>query len=189
VVEVADAAGFSHGAVYSNFDSKEELLLASYEEYAAKRTEEIRQAFPSGGAALAEKARAAADQWMARLEREPELFLLQLEFAAHARRMPAVLERFANREAAVPAAISRLLAEEASAEGLPLPFSADELAVILRALGNGLALERINDPRLVSLSLFGDFVAWVFEEIAASAAGTRASNPSFETPRENERRV
>jgi AcrR family transcriptional regulator len=166
VADVADAAGYSHGAVYSNFESKEELFLAGYEEYAARRTQEIRQAFASGGPRLSDKAAVAGDQWMARFAREPHLFLLQIEFAAHAARNPALRRSFANREAAVPEAIARLLKDQAETEGLELAFPPQTMATLLRGLGNGLALEQINDRDAVPPQLFGDFMAWLFEAMA-----------------------
>src|SRR3712207_3440591 len=61
VEAVADAAGFSTGAVYSNFAGKEDLFLALYEERIERRREELRAAFRSEAEPRASLASAAAD--------------------------------------------------------------------------------------------------------------------------------
>jgi AcrR family transcriptional regulator len=186
VAEISEEAGLSTGAVYSNFAGKEELFLAAYDEYAAGRTEEIREAF-AGVDGLAEKMRRGADQWMGRLATEAEVFLAQLEFGAQAARSPRLGQQFANREAAVPETIARLLADQAADEDVDLPLPPELLAVIVRALGNGLGLERLNAPELVSQELFGDFLAWLFAAIAAGtpSAQLRFRVPTGSPPREN----
>src|SRR5688500_14063171 len=63
VEEIADEAGFSHGAVYSNFTGKEDLFLAVYAERIVRRQGEILAAHDRP-ATPADQARAAADQWM-----------------------------------------------------------------------------------------------------------------------------
>src|SRR5438093_736449 len=83
IVEIADEAGYSHGAVYSNFESKEDLLLALYEHWVARRVAEIDATWSAQGT-LAERARAAADEWMRRLESDPAPFLLRLELTVRA---------------------------------------------------------------------------------------------------------
>src|SRR5258708_19895226 len=41
VEEIAERAGYSHGAVYSNFTGKEDLFFAVFEEYMAERAREL----------------------------------------------------------------------------------------------------------------------------------------------------
>ncbi len=41
VEQIAEEAGYSHGAVYSNFDGKADLFLAVFEEYMAQRAQEL----------------------------------------------------------------------------------------------------------------------------------------------------
>jgi AcrR family transcriptional regulator len=162
VEEIADEAGYSHGAVYSNFGGKEELFLALYEEYIAWRVSEIRQAHAGGGEDLGARVRAAADQWMERVRADPGYFLLALELTAYAARRPALREQFASRHGAVRQGIAQLYAEQAEDSGLELPLPAEELALVVQALGAGLAREWMNDPDAVRPGLYGDFLAWAF---------------------------
>src|SRR6202035_5534006 len=77
VEEIAEHAGYSHGAVYSNFSGKEELFLAVFEQYMSQRIEEVARASEAQGT-FPERARAAADQWMARFGEDRETVLLHL---------------------------------------------------------------------------------------------------------------
>src|SRR3954453_17737630 len=68
VEEIAERAGYSHGAVYSNFAGKSDLFLAVFEEYMAARARELAetQSDLDDDAPLETRARALADQWMER---------------------------------------------------------------------------------------------------------------------------
>lgn len=158
VEEIAEEAGFSHGAVYSNFDGKEELFLAVFEQYMAKRVQELADATAAEGS-LAERGRAAADQWMERFTEDRDTFLLHLEFMIHAARNPHLRERLGGRMAALRLEIERQLREREELLPGPLPLPPADLALVLRALGIGLAVEALNDPGELNTHLYGDFVA------------------------------
>jgi AcrR family transcriptional regulator len=159
VAEIADAAGYSHGALYSNFHSKEDLFLELYEQWVARRVAEI-DATWSAEHTLEERAKAAADDWLERLGADPTPFLLRLELtvrAAHDRRLR---QKLATRTGAVPLAVRRLVEsaiEERDAELSPIP--AEEIALAFQALSLGLALEGLTDPKAVRPGLGGDLAA------------------------------
>lgn len=169
VTEIAEEAGYSHGAVYSNFEGKEELFLALYEEWVARRVAELELTWSHEGT-LAERARAAADDWMRSLARDPEPFLLRLEFTARAARDPGLRRRLGTRVGAVPLAIRRLIEEAADGEARRLPLSPDELALALQALSLGLALETLSNPDAVRPGVGGDVVALLIELLGERAA-------------------
>src|ERR1700733_14202211 len=76
--EVAEVAGFTKGAVYDHFGSKENLLFALLDEHlAAQIAEQIALFDPAK--ATAERPRAGADRWMAELDENPEAFRLFVE--------------------------------------------------------------------------------------------------------------
>jgi AcrR family transcriptional regulator len=165
VAEIAEEAGYSHGAVYSNFEGKEELFLALYEEWVARRVAEIEATWSHEGT-LAERARAAADDWMRSVARDPEPFLLRLEFTARAARDPKLRRKLGTRVGAVPLAIRRLVEERAEAEGVELPVAAGELALALQALSLGLALETLGNPDALQRGIGGDLAALLVESLA-----------------------
>jgi AcrR family transcriptional regulator len=160
VEEIAEEAGYSHGAVYSNFQSKADLFLAVFEDYMAERVRELAetQAALPEDAPLEVRARALADQWMDRLARDPESMILHLEFIAHSGRDPELAKRFGARSAAMREAVSRYISSYEEEAGAKLPLSADDLALVLRALGIGLAVESLVSPDAVGHHLYGDFV-------------------------------
>jgi TetR/AcrR family transcriptional regulator, transcriptional repressor of aconitase len=81
VEEIAAEAGFSTGALYSNFDGKESLFLAlmdhEVDAYCAEIAAEV-----DGVASIADRARDGARHWMEIVEREPEMLMLFIEFWA-----------------------------------------------------------------------------------------------------------
>jgi AcrR family transcriptional regulator len=160
VEEIAEEAGYSHGAVYSNFAGKENLFLAVFEQYMTQRIAEVTQASDIDGP-FAERARAAADQWMQRLAEDRNTFLLHLEFMIHAARHPHLSRQLGQRMAALRLEIERRIGEREAQTKTALPLPAGELALIMRALGIGLAVEALNAPGEVNQRLYGDFVALV----------------------------
>lgn len=160
IEEIAEEAGYSHGAVYSNFAGKEELFLAVFEQYMSERVQEVALAAETEGS-FAERARAGADQWMQRFAGDRDTFLLHLEFMIHAARNPHLSELLGQRMATLRLEIERQLSSREALSDSALPLPAADLALILRALGIGLAVEALNQPGEVNTRLYGDFVALV----------------------------
>jgi AcrR family transcriptional regulator len=160
VEEIAEQAGYSHGAVYSNFDGKTDLFLAVFEEYMAERARELvaSQVDLGEDAPLELRARALADQWMERFAADRESFVLHMEFIAHSGRDPELAGRFGARSAALREAVSRYIAAFQEEAGMDLGLPPDDLALVLRALGIGLAVEALVSPDAVRQDLYGDFV-------------------------------
>ncbi|HEV7163262.1 MAG TPA: TetR family transcriptional regulator [Solirubrobacteraceae bacterium] len=160
IEEIAEEAGYSHGAVYSNFEGKADLFLAVFEDYMAERVRELAetQSDLADDAPLEVRARALADQWMDRLTRDRESFVLHMEFVAHADRDPELARRFGTRSAAMRQALSHYIVQFQREAGAELAMPADDLALILRALGIGLAIESLVSPDAVRRDVYGDFV-------------------------------
>jgi AcrR family transcriptional regulator len=165
VEEVAEQAGFSHGAVYSNFTGKEDLFLAVFEDYMATRAGELAEALTAAPPNLPGRARAIAAQWMERFKRDPSSFLLHLEFMIHAARDPQLSKQMGLRQASLRVAIGDYLQMVQREEGLDLALPPAELALIMRALGIGLAVEALNSPDEMREDLFADFTELVFSRV------------------------
>jgi AcrR family transcriptional regulator len=160
VEEIAEEAGYSHGAVYSNFDGKADLFLAVFEDYMAQRVRELAdtQAALAPDAPLEVRARALADQWMDRLARDRDSFVLHMEFLTHAGRDQELAERFGTRSSAMRDALARYIAQYEHETSTQLAMRPDDLALVLRSLGIGLAIESLVSPDAVSSEVYGDFV-------------------------------
>jgi AcrR family transcriptional regulator len=177
VEEIAEQAGYSHGAVYSNFDGKADLFLAVFEEYMAERARELAatQLAIDEDAPLEARARALADQWMERFERDRESFVLHMEFIAHAGRDPELAGRFGIRSATMREAISAYISQYQDEAGVELRLPPDDLALVLRALGIGLAVEALVAPGAVRQDLYGDFVELLVSLLRADPAESAGS--------------
>src|SRR2546421_10978385 len=89
--DVAEEAGYTKGAFYANFKSKEELFLAMLDERFGARIEEVERAFASEEPPPEQARHAAAD--FARATRsDPDNERLFLEFASYALQDPSFRE-------------------------------------------------------------------------------------------------
>jgi AcrR family transcriptional regulator len=147
--QVAAAAGFTKGAVYSNFRSKDELFLALLETQVGGRVEAVESALRD--AADVPSALAAVSAELARPDAGGQL--LFVEFWQRAVRDEEVREAFvASRRrlrARVSDAVARFLATLPADPG----WDADALALVVVALATGLALEERAEPGVVPVGL------------------------------------
>lgn len=151
--KVADAAGFSKGAVYSNFATKDELCEVVIEQVRGEHLQAILAAFTADG--TVEERLAAFDAWAESTIGDPGWTLLEAEFAIHAaRRDPELRARVADSAQATEDILRRLIeGMRIPSEVLPLPL--DELVEAFLGLGIGLGLRRAVDPSLSPRSLTG----------------------------------
>ena len=96
--EIAEAVGFTRGAVYSNFENKEELFFAVLDRHVELQLAAFEAFFEDSGGAVA-----AADEDVARMWRQvaagsdPQWVALSLEFRLYVLRNPDVRDRFLAR--------------------------------------------------------------------------------------------
>ena len=166
VEAICDEAGFSTGALYSNFSGKEDLVLALYEERVQRRGRELRAAFAGSGRGAAGLAAATAGAEEA-LRRERDWFLLHLEFALYAARRPAFAQRFGAVRAQALDELTQGLADGLEHAGLGSTIDPSELARAVRALGHGLALERLVDEASAPETLLGRMLGLIFRGLQA----------------------
>ncbi|MFC7575478.1 TetR/AcrR family transcriptional regulator [Klenkia terrae] len=143
--QVAAAAGFTKGAVYSNFGSKDDLFLALMDAEVTARVVAVEHAL-AGTADLA-GALAAVGGELSR--RDPGWQLLYLEFWQRAvRDVDARAAFVASRRdlrSRVAGVVEQFLADHPVRTG----WDAEGLTLVLIALTNGLALEALPDPDAV----------------------------------------
>lgn len=141
---VAAGAGFTKGAVYSNFASKEDLFFAVYERRVDARVAEIEsilQAAPTPQVGIeriipGNRGRPETDDgWMA----------VFFEFWAHVLRHPELRERFVTHHRRVIEVLAAAMLES----GQRLPDDPRKLATARYAMQLGLQLERLTQPDLV----------------------------------------
>jgi AcrR family transcriptional regulator len=143
--EVAEEAGLTKGAVYSNFNSKEDLVKAVLEDR-QRRMLDIGPEVHEGS--FEEKAAEASALFAEVAASERDAFLLFLEFAAYAVRNPSLHPDFLAGHREGQARIAALIEEYGSETRDKWVFSAEEQALMFDAIGNGIALEKLIDPDL-----------------------------------------
>jgi AcrR family transcriptional regulator len=152
--EVAAAAGLTKGAVYSSFASKDELVLALMEEHAAARTDAALAGFAGAGdsqRALVDLAAALVHGMRA----DAAWHRLLAEYFAMSSHDAQRREGLRQRRRAVRDAVARAVARVAEGLDAELPFTPEEMATVMLALSNGLAVEADIDPEGVPEDLLG----------------------------------
>jgi AcrR family transcriptional regulator len=172
VEEIASNAGFSTGALYSNFDGKEDLFLVLMEREIDEHAREISEAVRER-ASVAERARGGARQWMTMIEREPELLLLFMEFWAYGVRDAHIRPKVAAQFAHMREVLTKLVADGVREFDLELDIPAEQLAIAIDALADGIARQKLADPEAVPDELMGRVLSLLFAAATRPAGGTR----------------
>ena len=163
--EVAEEAGFTKGAVYSNFKGKEELFLAAIDAHFAERLAAVKRLMQEEPGEEG-TAHAVGMDFMNDLNSDPEYFALFFEFWAYAQRNPAVKRKFLPRVQRFRAALAELFEAKAEA-GLVLPVPAEHLASMLIAMAAGVAMEREFDPKSVPDDTYAVMLQYFFRGMLA----------------------
>jgi AcrR family transcriptional regulator len=171
VEEIASEAGFSTGALYSNFEGKEDLFLVLMEREIDEHAQEIAAAVRER-ASVSERAAGGARQWMTMIEREPEALLLFMEFWAYGVRDARVRPKVAARFAQMRQVLTGLIADGVRDFDLELTIPAEQLAVAIDALADGIARQKLADPDAVPDELMGTVLSLLLAAVTRPAGGT-----------------
>jgi AcrR family transcriptional regulator len=163
--EVAEEAGFTKGAVYSNFKGKEELFLATIDAHFDERLQSIKRVMQEEPDEQG-TAHAAGMDFMNKLNADPEYFALFFEFWAYAQRNPSVKKKFLPRVQRFRAALAELF-EAKSDAGLELPIPSEQLASMLIAMAAGVTMERELDPKSVPDDMYARMLQFFFRGMLA----------------------
>jgi AcrR family transcriptional regulator len=147
---VAAEAGYTKGAVYSNFESKEDLFFAVYERRVDRRVEQM-QPVVRAATTLQEAFEGLIPGAGGRPEADDGWLAVFFEFWAHALRHAELRARFAEQHRRV---IEPLAEASRRFEQLrDRPEDAYKLATARFAMQLGLQLERLTQPDVVDADL------------------------------------
>ncbi|MBP2452686.1 TetR/AcrR family transcriptional regulator [Mycolicibacterium lutetiense] len=172
VDEIAAAAGYSVGAVYSNFSNKEQLFSELMNERASGRLDQVVRSVSEGaeGGPLT-----ALGQVLVEIaDNDIEFEAIQAEFWLHAVRNPDAMRILQERSARTLASLREILAEALACNNIDDSVSADGFAVVVLALFQGLIRQRRIDPTRVPEDLFGEALAWQLAGMPKASAETSA---------------
>jgi AcrR family transcriptional regulator len=172
VDEVAEDAGFTKGAFYANFKSKEELFLVMLDEKFAAEIERLDRAL-QGGADPREQARAAGVEFIRFVRADPDWLRLYFEFVSYAARNEDFREELQTRYAALRGRMVELLRRWSADFPAEPPYSYEEIVSMMFCMADGFFVQQQIDPELPD-ELYGKLIAAFFAGIQALAVGWEA---------------
>jgi AcrR family transcriptional regulator len=153
VEEIAEAAGYTRGAFYSNFRDKDELVLALIDRHIEHNVElftTLAERDATGASLLQHLTADSADRSDAAIAR----VVLNMEFWLYAMRNPANRARLSAIQHALRDAVTEIVEGQAKSLGLELPIPSERAAQIVLALGDGLAFHTLIEPDAYPPGLF-----------------------------------
>lgn len=164
---IGKAAGFTKGAVYSNFESKDELFLALLDRQFETRSALIVSAFDVGRGDNAAIARALSTSMLASIHDETQYQIVLFEYWLRAMRDPQLRQRLiARRHAAVEQATKVV---RAASTGLPAERLA-ELAQLVVTITAGVAMEELLQPGVIRTDMIERLITRLLESAPDAAS-------------------
>lgn len=156
VEEICDEAGFTRGAFYSNFASRDELCLALLQAHADRYLVAARQALErlEPTESVDELLNQALGVFLSAVSAEPNDILAMNELRLYAAREPAIREAYRALDEQLTPAFSSLIGDGLTRFGLHLAAPADELVGLLHAVYDQSSLDELisggsaNSPRV-----------------------------------------
>jgi AcrR family transcriptional regulator len=147
---IAAQAGFTVGAVYSNFATKQDLFLAAFERHCQGELASL-AALVEEHRSFRELLQAVTDRFADLDQAHREWWTLWGELWLYAQRRPDGAARLAQVQAQTRKVIADALARE-------IPRPTDQLAAVIHALWTGFMLNRLVDPQALQPGTFQDAV-------------------------------
>jgi AcrR family transcriptional regulator len=144
---IAEDAGYTKGAFYSNFASKDDALVAVLDEHFRDRAAAYERLIVTTDS-VEDAYRAVARYWHDANEREPEWSRLVIEFMAHASRHEHLRQAVKEVRQRGLDRIVELVEQLADRHGVEYTVPITELVRGSGALNRGLAVEQLLDPEL-----------------------------------------
>ncbi len=170
--EIAEAAGFTRGAIYKNFEGKEDLFFAVCDHVNARALQAFAEILEQGVSAAFDFPAIVAI-W--RQFVNPNFLVLTLEFRLYEIRNPSVHARSSVQRKRTRELIARFMEDSSAASGLTLKVPSDILAAIMLASSDGFAQAALQDPE--DAKLFETFLELLTPAIMADDPGAHPSHP------------
>lgn len=174
VEDLCERAGFTRGAFYSNYASREELVLDLYERQGAAINARLAEIGATADLEPRELLRQVMAVWgeeEAGAERRRAFNLLLGEFTLHAIRDPEAGAAWRAVQGRLRADTARLLQDYLRVRGLTVPVSSDDLARLLHVVVQGSTTQHLLDPQAGSAeSLAESFVALLLQAARPTSA-------------------
>jgi AcrR family transcriptional regulator len=173
--EVAEAAGYTKGAVYSNFATKDELFLALLDERVAAQLRQLKALYAIESS---EELRAAL---RGRTEQEfaaaRDFGVLMVEFSLYAMRNPAAQAALGERYRQLRGRLAELIAKRYARHQTAPPMPPEHLAALALATDAGLFLQFSAEPGALPWALHADAMVQLLDPPAVPRADRARPHP------------
>jgi AcrR family transcriptional regulator len=174
VDEVSQAAGYTKGAFYANFKSKEELFLVMLDERYAEELERIDAAL-AGTEEPEQAAHAAAIDFIHYVS-DADWPKLYFEFVSYAARNEEFRQELATRHRAMRARLGEILHRWKHGVGNAPPLPIEQVAAMMSFMADGFLVDRIVEPEL-NEELYATMVGVFLRGLGALADEQAAADP------------
>jgi AcrR family transcriptional regulator len=156
VDEVAEAAGYTKGAVYSNFANKDELFLALLDQRLAAQLQQVEALYAiESSEELLAAMRGRTEQEFAAAR---DFGVLSLEFSLYAMRNPAAQAELATRYRQLRGRLAELITKRYASHQTAPPMPPEHLAALVLATDTGLFLQYSAEPGALPWELHADAI-------------------------------
>jgi AcrR family transcriptional regulator len=174
VDQIANAAGYTKGAVYSNFAAKEELFFAVYEQRMDRAVADLERALEEAADPARWLQSVFADT-TSRRGRDDRWLSTFFEFWAHVIRRPALRERFAAIHARLEEPFVAAVERHAARHGVEPAIDPLQAHLAMASMSIGLTLERLVRPGVVDAGTGLRIARLVLDEAVKGAADVGAN--------------
>ncbi|MEV6287938.1 TetR/AcrR family transcriptional regulator [Kribbella sp. NPDC051770] len=167
VEDICERAGFTRGAFYSNFGSKDELVLALFEATTDRLLEQIAALLPE----LANQPGTLLDAVLGLLDDaapdQRQWHLISTEFTLHALRSPEAADALIRQRTVFRQRLTDLVDEICRTSGLRLNVPVDQFVRVVIALHEGARTQSLLEPSAVPAgSLEHTFLPMVLDAVS-----------------------
>ncbi|MGD0428793.1 MAG: TetR/AcrR family transcriptional regulator [Candidatus Acidiferrales bacterium] len=163
--DIAAHAGYTRGAFYANFDSKEDIFFALLEQWVAQRISEV-DALLGRHDNPQQRLRAVREHY-AQIAQDRRLALLSLEFKLFAVRHPEAHARLRARQKGLRSCGADILRRVMKSLGRSLPVSSASAATALGAFSHAMLLEHLVDSSSLSDGEIRHLLGLFFDAVVA----------------------
>jgi AcrR family transcriptional regulator len=168
--EVAATAGFTKGAVYSNFKSKDDLFLALVDDRINRQFAVVTDILETGPHDAADQYPRIRELFRGETFWDDDFSTLYLEFVLYARRNPEARAKLAASAQRSRTLVQELIEHEYTIIGTSPPHSTRELAEISLALFGGLGIDRLVDPDAVTEQTLDTTLSFLYDAMGVADA-------------------
>ncbi|MCW2510100.1 MAG: transcriptional regulator, TetR family, partial [Modestobacter sp.] len=145
VEDICRRGGFTRGAFYSSFTTKDELFAALFSREVSRDLGRVEELL-TGLADEPDPVAAAVDRCLGAMRTDRTWTLVATEYALHAARHPEAAALLQRHREDLHTQVTALIERAAADAGVALTVPAGQLAHSVCALHDGLALQHVSEP-------------------------------------------